>query len=93
MIKVGSPESLVERAGVILPAYYKRCAMEIVDKKKGGATLRITDFEEAHPLVEQRLAGWIHKALEICGAKSCHAQIAASLCAGADHTDIVCTWR
>jgi hypothetical protein len=92
-IKLGSPESLIERAGMIFPTYYRPSAMNIVDKVKGGATFRITQFEDAHPTVEHRILGWIERALQISGAKSPQVQIVCSMTSGAACTDINCRWE
>jgi hypothetical protein len=91
-VKLGSPESLIERASTIFPTYYQPSSMEMADKTKTSVIFRITRFEEPHAIVEQRILGWIESALRIAGSKSPRVRILSSMAAGAARTDIACEW-
>jgi hypothetical protein len=91
-VKMASPDSFVSKASTIMPTYYQPCAMEVVDKGLKTATLRITRFEAPHAVVEQRIKGWIERALELSGAKMARTQIKASMTQGSPYTDFAISW-
>jgi hypothetical protein len=92
-VKLASPETLVTKASTIMPTYYQPSAMEVMEKGNGRAVVRITRFETPHTVIEHRIKGWMERALELAGAKSARAEIAASMTKGSPHTDFAITWR
>ena len=56
--------------------------------EENKATIRITQFEEITAVVENRICGWIEKALALAGYKEVHAVVESSLAMGAPFTDI-----
>jgi hypothetical protein len=67
--------------------------MEVVDKDKGKATIRITKFPEPHGVIDLRIKGWMEEALIISGAKDVKVNILQSMVFGAPSTDIAATWN
>jgi hypothetical protein len=92
-VKIGSTEFLIKKASTILPTYYNPSAMEVVDKDKGKATIRITQFPEPHEVVDLRIKGWMEEALAISGAKDVKVDILQSMASGAPTTDFAATWN
>ena len=88
-VKLGSPEFVIKRASSILPTYYRPCAAEVVEVSKGRATVRITDFEEMHTIIELRIKGWMEKALEISGCDNINITISKSLTKNDPYTEFV----
>jgi hypothetical protein len=91
-LKFASPETLISKASSVMPTYYQPSAMEVVGKATKTATLRITKFETPHQVIEQRMKGWIERALELSGAKMAQARINASMTTGSPYTDFVVSW-
>ncbi len=92
-IKFGSPEFLVKRATVIFPTYYTPSTMEAYSMKKGSITIKITQFEDIHRVIENRIAGWSQRALTLCGCKNVNASITQSLTNKSPFTEITFTWQ
>jgi hypothetical protein len=92
-VRLASPETLVGKASTIMPTYYEGSAMEVIEKGNGAAKVRITRFETPHSVIEHRMKGWMERALEMSGAKSPKAEIAASMAKGSPHTDFLVSWK
>jgi hypothetical protein len=91
-VKLGSPEFLIRKASVIFTNYYQPCEMKVVAQEDRKAVVHITKFPEPSALIENRIVGWMEKALEISGCKRVEVRITQSLAKGASHTEIVATW-
>jgi hypothetical protein len=91
-LKIGSTRTIIEKATVILPTYYRPSSIEVVEIENGRAVISITEFPEANELVEQRIRGWMERALEISGARSPKVAITQSMTRGAATSDFVITW-
>lgn len=87
-----APHELVERAGVILPWYYKGSEMEVAESGKKSAVLEITKFPEPNSLVENRIGGWIERALELLGGENVSVEIKNSLAGGDLNTEYFASW-
>ncbi len=92
-VKIGSVDSLIKRASVILPTYYRPSAIEVVENRKNRVVLRIVRFDELDAIIERRITGWMQRAVEIAGGKSAETLITSSLTQGANYTEIVITWN
>jgi hypothetical protein len=91
-VKFGSPEFLIRRASAIFTSYYQPSEMKVVAQEDKKAVVHITQFFEPSSLVENRIAGWMEKALEISGCKNVKILITQSLAKGAPYTEIIATW-
>ncbi len=91
-VKLGSPEFLIRRASAIFTSYYQPSEMKVVAQEDRKAVVHITKFSEPSALIENRIAGWMEKALEISGCKNVRILITQSLSKGAPYTEIVATW-
>jgi hypothetical protein len=92
-VRLGSPEALMERASSVFATYYRPCRMEGIPLGKRKIALRISDFPEIHALVEARIEGWIHRALEISGCQDVQVTVTASLTRGDPCTEMQVGWR
>ena len=91
-VKFGSPEFLIRKASAIFTSYYQPSEMKVVAQEDKKAVVHITQFLEPSLLVENRIAGWMEKALEISGCKNVKILITQSLAKGAPYTEIIATW-
>ena len=55
--------------------------------------LQITKFEEPSDIVDNRIGGWMEKALELSGYKTVNISITKSLAKGAPFTEFQVSWK
>jgi hypothetical protein len=91
-VKVGSPQFILSKAGSILPTYYKPCAMRGEEADKNKFRVYINEFEEYSDVIEERIAGWIECALEICGCKDVKINIPKSISKKDAVTEYLIEW-
>jgi hypothetical protein len=91
-VKLGSVESLINRASLIFSTYYKPSALRVAESAKNRVSMQITLFPEMHTIVERRIGGWMERAVEISGQKNVKVEIAQSLTVGDPCTEFVATW-
>lgn len=91
-IKLSSPAHIVERAGRVFSAYYQPSEMIVKNFKTNYVLVAITKFPEPHEIIENRIGGWMQKALEISGCKNVDVKIVQSLTQGAKETLYELKW-
>jgi hypothetical protein len=91
-VKAASPFFIVDRAGKIFTTYYQPSMMEVVAKGEKSVTLHITLFETPSFLLENRIAGWIERAMEIHGVGIVTVKITRSLAKGDPFTEFQVFW-
>lgn len=91
-VKLGSPEFLIRKASAVLTSYYQPSEMKVVSQEGKTATARIVKFPEASSLTENRIAGWMERAMEISSCKNVKVQIPQSMARGGPFADFVVTW-
>lgn len=91
-IRIGSVHFLIKKASTILPTYYEPSRIEIKDVSDNSTILHITQFEEADVIIDNRIGGWIERAMEICGCKTTDIKITKSLAKGDPVTEIHVKW-
>ena len=84
-VRMGTPGFIVSRATSILPSYYQPSEIKVTDSSNSGCTVQITKFPEPSPIIENRIGGWIERALEIQGCKSVEVKITKSV---ANHDEV-----
>jgi hypothetical protein len=87
-----SVKFFIGRASTVLATYMRPCASQVVSVEDGRALVRVTELPGRHPLIEQRIAGWVQRALEIHGCKNVTVAITSSLAAGDNYSDFSITW-
>ncbi len=91
-IRTASPFFIVDRAGKLFSTFYQPSAMEVVEKGSDYVILHITEFSEPDVLIENRIAGWIEKAMEIHGFGYVKVEITKSLVTGDSVTEMRVKW-
>jgi len=92
-VRIGSVESLINRASVILPTYYRPSAIRVASAEKRKVVLRIEKFPDMDQIVQNRIAGWMERAVEISGQKDVGVETVKSLMSGDGCTEFVITWK
>ncbi len=78
-VKMGSPGFIISRATTILPSYYESSEIKVLEPGTSSCTIQITKFPEPSEVIENRIGGWIERALEIQGCKSVSVKITKSV--------------
>ncbi len=92
-IQAASPFFIINRAGKVLSTYYQPSEMKVADKGDDWVILHITHFEEPNDIIENRIGGWIERALEIHGVSSVTIDIPKSLTRGDKLTEFRVSWK
>ncbi|MGD2034305.1 MAG: hypothetical protein PVF73_04560 [Bacteroidales bacterium] len=92
-VKASSPGYIVQRASRIFATYYQPCKMEAKKSTDNSTLLEISDMTESDPVIENRIGGWIEKALEISGAGKVTFDIPKSITRGDDVTQFDIHWE
>lgn len=68
--KLGSPEFLVSRGVNVFARYYDTGRMRVVEARPGCTIVEIAAFEGGGPQFCERFYGWMHRSLELAGARN-----------------------
>jgi hypothetical protein len=91
---MAAPSKMIITSGSrILATFYKPVQFKVVDADNRQAMLHITLFGETSEVIENRIAGWIEKALEIQGMDAAKVEITRSLAKGDSITEILIIWK
>ncbi len=92
-ILISTPAFMMARAGKIMESFYDQAVIKVVENRPKGMTLHMTRFPEANEVLDHRIAGWMERALTICGCKELQLKITKSLAKGDDLTEFVINWN
>jgi hypothetical protein len=81
-VRASSPSFIISLGGKILSTYYRPCEMKVVSSSSNNIVMHITKFPGMNVIVENRVGGWVQKALEISGCKNVNVLITQSLTKG-----------
>ena len=68
-VKASSPSYIIQRASRVFSTYYQPCEMKVLNSTSNGCLVEISNMDNCYDVIDNRIAGWIEKALEISGAK------------------------
>lgn len=92
-VLIATPQFIMKRAGKILSSFYDPSVLNLGEVRPKGVDVKIVEFREPSEITESRIAGWMEKALEICGVKNITIDITKSLVKGDDMTVYVLNWE
>ncbi len=92
-VMVATPKFIMKRASKIMASFYEPSTLILGDERAKGVDIHITKFDDANEIVEQRIGGWMEKALGICGCKNIQMNITKSLARGDELTHYVINWE
>ena len=93
LVKLSSPQILIKKAGPLLINYYRPAKLEVMDSDPTHVVVHISEFPEMNKVVEYRIAGWMERAIEICGSMHVTVNITKSLTDGDSCTEYSINWR
>ncbi len=92
-LRLPSVRFFIERSTHMLSTYLRPCSSRVTQVGDGRAVVQITELPGITDLTEQRIAGWMQRALEIHGCQEVKVEINDSLAGGGPYTEFVITWR
>jgi len=92
-VLIATPQFIIKRGGKILASFYQPSVLTIGNERTKGVDIHITEFPDPTEIAENRIAGWMEKALEICGVKNITIDITQSLTKGDEMTVYVINWE
>lgn len=92
-VKVANPSYIIKRAAKITATYYENVVVESSEETKNSVVVSIIKFEELDKMIEQRIGGWMEKALELSGCKEVKIRIIKSLTRGDSITKYSISWK
>jgi hypothetical protein len=92
-MKLGSPHFILARGSHVVARYYRPCRIRVLDARDRSCKIQLVEFDEPHDLVEQRIAGWLERAVEIAGKKPRRVDITQSLARGGSVTEFAVEWE
>ena len=91
-VKLGSPAFVVKMGGKVFSQYYRPGHTEDAKLEKTHLIRQIHGFAERSGYVEQRIAGYVERGLEISGAKNVSVVVSKSMAAGHDMMEFDISW-
>jgi hypothetical protein len=91
-IQFGSPKHIIERGGRVFSTYFQPSEMVVLNATKNGLLVHITKFPEIEVIIENNIAGWMERALEISGCKNVTIEITKSLTRKNSVTEFLISW-
>jgi hypothetical protein len=91
-VRVLNPAYLIQRASRILSTFYRPSKIEVIEQSSKSVILHITEFGAPHVIIENRIGGWIEKALEITRCKDIDIEIPKSMAKGDPMTEYMISW-
>jgi hypothetical protein len=92
-VKASSPGYIIQRASRVFATYYQPCIMASMKTTDKSTLLRISNMTVSDAVIENRIGGWIEKALTISGAKSTNIKISKSIAKGDEVTEFEISWE
>lgn len=91
-IAVGTPAFIIKKASNLWPQLYRPSSIRIASEGPKSVTFHVTEFPEAHRVIDARICGWMERALEISGCKGGNIQVPRSLARGDSLTEFIVGW-
>lgn len=92
-VLIATPQFIMKRGGKILASFYNPSVLTTANERPKGVDILITEFEKSTVVTECRIAGWMEKALEICGVKNITIDKKKSLANGDEITLYEVNWN
>lgn len=89
---VSTPAFILKRAPRIMTTFYAPSQLSITKSTSKGIVVECLELPVKSHLIENRIAGWIEKAGELCGCINMKVAITDSLAEGADSFIINASW-
>lgn len=84
--------TVVTSGGRILTTFYRPVQFNVAESGTGSAKVQVSQIDDRSGVVENRIAGWIEKALEIQRIRVARVEISQSLAKGDPMIEISIIW-
>ena len=91
-VMIATPKFLIERSPRILSTMYEGAELKVVEVTDKVGLVHITKLPVHHEIIEHRIAGWMERALEICGCHNVSLKITKQLSQGDEFTEYRTQW-
>ncbi|MBI4976765.1 MAG: methyl-accepting chemotaxis protein [Spirochaetes bacterium] len=91
-LKFGSVHFILKLGSIILPSYYRPSKMESIVNSDHEGIIRILSLNGINEYIEQRIAGWMERALEIYGCKTREITIVSAISKGDACSEFRARW-
>jgi hypothetical protein len=92
-VRIGNPRYMITRSNGIISSYYKSGDIKIIELKQNTVAIYISNFDEMNQLIENRIAGWLQRALEINGCSNILVNIQQSITQENDICEMIVSWE
>ncbi|WP_109831976.1 hypothetical protein [Reichenbachiella versicolor] len=92
-VLVSKPGFIIKRAGRMLPTFYDDTEIHLIESSDTTMTVHITRLPIKDRIIEYRIAGWMEKAMEICGCHNLKVSLPKSIAGGDEYTEIKMMWE
>jgi len=92
-VKMGSPQYIISKAKSVMSTFYRPAALEAVETSKTHFIFRVTEFSEFFEILEEQIAGWCERALELSGGQNGTVVINTSIAKGDAYTEYELHWE
>lgn len=91
-VVISTPSFLMKRASRVLATFYNPTEVKVIDSSDHSMLVHFTKLPTKNEYLEYRIAGWMEKALEICGCKDLSVRTTRSLAQGDDLFEVQISW-
>ncbi|WP_436514736.1 hypothetical protein [Ekhidna sp. To15] len=92
-VVISSPSFLIKRASRVLATFYAPTEVNVVDSSDHSMLVHFTKLPTENEYLEYRIAGWMEKALELCGCKDLSVRTTRSIAKGDELFEVQISWR
>ncbi|MEO9483173.1 MAG: hypothetical protein ABJG47_06995 [Ekhidna sp.] len=92
-VVISTPTFLIKRASRVLATFYNPSEVSVIDSSDHSMLIHFTKLPIGNEYLEYRIAGWMEKALEMCGCKDLSVRITQSIAKGDDLFEVQISWR
>ena len=92
-VLISTPAFMVKRASRVLATFYAPTQVHVVESSDKSMLVHFTQLPTKSECLEYRIAGWMEKALEICGCKELSLQTPKSIAKGDDVFEVKINWK
>lgn len=90
---ISTPAFLMKRASRIIATFYDPAVINIAEDSAGKMVIQFTKLPVKSEIIENRIAGWMEKAMELCGCINLIVRITQSMALGGKNFEVTITWN
>lgn len=91
-VVISTPTFLMKRASRVLATFYNPTEVAVIDSSDHSMLVHFTKLPTQNEYLEYRIAGWMEKALEICGCKDLSVRTTQSIAKGDELFEVQISW-